>query len=127
MDEEPELQTTPSEQRLDALLEDLITRTCEESLTWEVDDAHPDSYCIAGEGWLLATRSVDGDAQHPFALIISGPTGVAELEIRSTSPHGRRFADRFARLHAAAASSATMAGAAPLLDRVVAGLTASRT
>lgn len=118
----PADQRAPTELVLERLLTALLSRTAEGAAAWEVDDAHPDSFCLVGEGWVVATRSVDGDGTYPYVLTLAGPTGEPELEVRSTSAFGRPFADDFARLHAAAAATASMSGASELLDRIVSGL-----
>ena len=111
---------TPHERRLRSLLSTLHARTMDESLTWEVDDAHPDSYCVGGQrGWMIATRSVDGDGQGPYALVIGGPSGEAILEVDTRSPFARPMTDLFTRLHAAAAASASLAAQAPLLAAII--------
>lgn len=114
--------STPSERLLRDLLTSLLARTADGSVSWEVDDGHRDSYCLAGPDWLLATRSVDGDAMAPFALVVGTPDGEPALEARSNSPFGRPLSDLFAAVHSAAAASAAIAGAAPLLTRITATL-----
>lgn len=109
---------SPSERLLARLLGALIARTEEGSAAWEVDEAHPESFCLVGDGWVIATRSVDGDGTYPYALVVAGPSGEHVLEVRSTSAFGRSLADDFARLHAAAAATATMSAAEGLLTRV---------
>jgi hypothetical protein len=118
----PAAQRSPAERLLDGLLTTLIERTEEGSAAWEVDDAHPDSFCLVGDGWAVATRSVDGDGTHPYALLVAGATGEAVLEVHSTSAFGRPLVRRFGRLHAAAAATATMAGSAELVAAIVSAL-----
>jgi hypothetical protein len=109
----------PSERLLEQLLTSLLARTEEGSADWEVDDAHEDSFCTIGHGWLVATRSVDGDGAAPYAVVVSGPSGAPVVSVTSVSPHGRPLVDLFPRLHAAAAATATMSSAAPLLMSIV--------
>jgi hypothetical protein len=116
---EESLEPTPSELRLRALLSTLLTRSRDESLAWEVDDSHPDSYCVIGSDWLIATRSVDGDGASPYALLIADGEGRPVLEVRSTSAFGRPLADRFAALHSAAAASAALRASASLVGAIV--------
>ena len=108
------------EQRLRSLLQALHRRTLDDSLAWEVDDGHPDSYCAIGrEGWMIATRSMDGDGQAPYALVIGDPTGDPLLEVTSRSPFGRSMADLFGRLHQAASAAASLASSAALLTTII--------
>lgn len=112
----------PSERVLERLLAALIERTEAGLAEWEVDEAHRESFCLVGDGWLIATRSVDGDGTYPYALLVTGPSGESVMEVVSTSAFGRPLADDFARLHAAAAATAAMSVAGPLLGRIVAEL-----
>lgn len=115
---------TPSERLLRGLLGNLLARTADGSVGWEVDDGHQDSYCLAGPDWLLATRSVDGDGTAPYALVVATAAGEAILEVRSTSPFGRPLSDLFAAVHSAAAASAALSAATPLLARITRALAA---
>jgi hypothetical protein len=113
---------SPSERLLERLLRALIATTEDESRRWETDDAHDDSYCLVGPGWLVATRSVDGDGTAPYAIVMAGPAGELVLEVVSTSAFGRPLAPLFARLHAAAAATASMSEAYPVVTGIVADL-----
>lgn len=115
--EEPAV--TPAEQRLRELLTTLVERTRDESVNWQVDDARVDSYCLVGAGWMLATRSTDGDGVAPHALLITDAEGRELVEIRSTSPFGRPLAQTFAELHAAASASALLSASTPTLARIL--------
>lgn len=120
-----ERRSSPSERLLEQLLTSLVARTEDGSARWEVDDAHEDSFCIIGDGWLVATRSVDGDGAAPYAVVVAGPSGAAVVSVTSTSPFGRPLADLFARLHGAAAATATLSSVGSLLTSIVEELKAS--
>ena len=113
---------SPSERLLERLLTTLIASTEEASASWEADDAHDDLFCLVGQGWLVATRSIDGDGAAPYALVVAGPSGELVLEVASTSAFGRPLGHLFARLHAAAAATTTMSNANQLLTSIVAQL-----
>lgn len=115
--EEP--RRSPSEQLLESLLNALLRRTQEGALAWEVDDGHPDSYCAAGEGWLVATRSVDGDGVEPFALVVAGASGEPFLELRSSRAYARPHRELFSQLHVAAAATAVIAERADELETIL--------
>lgn len=117
-----EASLSPSEQLLAQLMRSLIASTQDGSIRWEADDARDDSYCLVGQGWLVATRSVDGDGTAPYAIVVAGTAGELVLEVTSTSAFGRPLAQLFARLHAAAAATASMAEAYPVLTGIVADL-----
>jgi hypothetical protein len=118
----PSGRRSPSERLLARLLTALIERTEAGSAAWEVDDAHAESFCLGGHGWLVATRSVDADGSHPYELLVAGPSGETVLEVSSTSAFARPLAKLFSRLHAAAAATATLAGTQGLVTRIVAEL-----
>ena len=56
----------PAERHLNELLGALLARTVDGTLRWEPDDAHEDSFCVVGPGWLVATRTLDGDGMAPY-------------------------------------------------------------
>ena len=93
--------------RLRDLLVALVRQTGDGILAWELDDAHPDSYCCSGPGWLCAIRSTDGDGIHPFELVLEEPTGHV-FRISSKSALGRSLGDRFEILHLYAQASAML-------------------
>jgi len=116
---------TTSERLLGSLLTTLLSRTRAGELSWDVDDAHTDSYCLSGDGWLLASRSVDGDGVAPYVVLITDASGEPVLEVRSSRPYARSFREQFGELHTAAAASAVIAEATPMLNSIVAELTPS--
>jgi hypothetical protein len=118
----PQVSLSPAERLLEQLLRSLIASTEDVSMHWEPDDAREDSYCLVGQDWLVATRSVDGDGAAPYALVVAGPGGELVLEVASTSAFGRPLAPLFSRLHAAAAATASMSEAYPVVTGIVAQL-----
>jgi hypothetical protein len=113
---------TPVGQKLRGLLTVLLARTVDGSLAWEPDDGHEDSYCAVGPGWVVATRTLDGDGMAPYALVVAGPAGEPVLQITSTSPFGRPLASLLAQVHVAAAGATAMSGATPLVTSIIEAL-----
>jgi hypothetical protein len=113
---------SPQERLLKRLLTSLIEGTQSGVIAWEVDEAHRDSYCVVGEGWLVATRSVDGDGQAPYVVVVTATSGEPAVEVKSTSAFGRPMGNLFARLHAGAAATASMSSASTLLASAIAEL-----